>query len=221
MMNLQHIVLRDLRSVSIGKLVGLGVAATVVRLLFICFLDSIIIHSATSLFILVIAGAIEGLAIGALQYRSSNTAEENFELTIWIGTSTIGYIVAWFIILQPALTIFSILSGFNLMDNFSGIAFVGAVGLLFGAVLGLAQYLFNRKKGHHGVMSIISKGVEWTCLSFVAVLGLLIFNDTNSVVIKIFAVILTCLLSGLIQVFAIRDASTPLAHAVKAAEINP
>jgi hypothetical protein len=114
-------------------------------------------------------------------------------------------VFAWLIILQPALTLFSFLSALNMMSVLAAIGYIGLMGMLFGAVVGLAQYLSIRKIYNHGVGSIISKAMEWTCLALAVTVGYLVFNETQSIVVKAMAVVGTCVFSGLIQVFVMRD----------------
>jgi hypothetical protein len=225
MINLQRIVLPDFRSNAIGRVIGLGIAATFARLLFISLFNSTIIHSEASFFLVVIAGAAEGFAIAALQYRSSGKSNTHFNMTIWIGTSIIGSVFAWLIILQPALTLFSILSALNIMSVLAAICYIGLMGMLFGAVIGLAQYLSIRKIYDHGVGSIISKAMEWMCLALVVTIGYLVFNETHSIVVKTMAVVGTCVLSGLVQVFVMHDpfhsSDLPASPVLKPVTINP
>jgi hypothetical protein len=205
MNNLQRIVLPDFRGNGFGRVIALGIAATFVRVLFISFLNSFIIHSRASFFLIVIAGAAEGFAIAALQYRSWTKSNSHFNIAVWIGTSIIGSVFAWLIILQPAFTLFSVLSALNMISVLAAICYIGLMGMLFGAVIGLAQYLSIRKIYNYGVGSIISKAMEWMCLCLVATAGYLIFNEVHSILSKTMAVVGTCLFSGLIQMFVMYD----------------
>jgi hypothetical protein len=106
----------------------------------------------------------------------------------------------WFLILRPAMAFISVLSGLHLVSDVVVFIQVGLSGMLFGGVVGLAQYLAIRKSYHNSVVSIISKSIEWMLLSLVLITGLLIFNEVQYLVLKVVVIVGTCMLSGLIQI---------------------
>jgi len=200
MKNIQKIA-QHFYSYSFVELISLGAAATFVRFLFIGFSNSLINHSWMLSFIIVLlVGAVEGMGIAIIQSKPLRAMDSNFNSIIWIGTSMIGSMAGWFLILRPAIAFISVLSGLHLLSDFAVVVQVGLSGLLFGGVVGLAQYLAIRKLYHNSVVSIISKSMEWMLLSLVLITGLLVFKEVQFIVFKVAAIVGTCMLSGLIQI---------------------
>ena len=186
---------------SIRELMLFGAAAVFARLIFIGFFNTSQTNSwATALSVIAIAGAMEGLGMAIVQSRLRPFGGGDFPLKLYLLT-VIGSMVAWILVLAPALSMMTALSSLNLLDHSKTMILVLISGALFGGVIGTAQYFAHRKTYSNSAILIVSKSCEWILLTVVFFGAILVFRMTGTALGIIFVIINTCLISGAIQVF--------------------
>jgi len=185
---------------SFGELLGIGAAATIGRLLFAGFSDTAL-SQAVFLFplILVIAGTLEGLIIGYVQWKSLSGLVINFRPRGWIIATTFAAIIGWLMILPPSIVFISFLSSLKLIDNYYSLLYAGAAGVAFGGIIGFAQFFIIRKFYDKAYVWILANAIGWMLSFIIVYVALLTFSYTPSVIYNFIIIILSCGLSGLLQ----------------------
>ncbi len=185
---------------SFGEILGIGAAATIGRLLFVGFSDTALSQTPFLFFsILVMAGAMEGIVIGYVQWKSISRLVVDFRPGRWIALTVIASVIGWLLILPPSVVFISFLSSLNFIDNYYSILYTAAAGGSFGAIISVVQFFILRKFYHKAVMWIIANVIGWMVSFNIIYLALLLFSYTSSVFYNVVIIVLACGLSGLLQ----------------------
>jgi hypothetical protein len=101
--------------------------------------------------------------------------------------------------LPPSVVFISFLSSLKLIDNYYSLLYAALAGLVFGAIIGFAQFFIIRKFYRKALLWIIANAVGWILSFTIVYVALLLFSYSTLVVYNIIIIILSCSLSGLLQ----------------------
>lgn len=187
---------------SLGELIGIGIAASIGRLLFFTFPEnSTISQSALTVIILIIAGMAEGFILGYIQWKSLLKIIPGFTPVLWIFVTTFSALAGWLFILPPGVMFIAFLSKISLISTYSSYLYTMLVGTVFGGLIGIPQFFIIRKYFKNGAVWIISNTISWMFSFLIVYSALLLFHYTSSPVQNFLLIALACILSGLIQGF--------------------
>ena len=187
---------------SFGELLGIGAAATIGRFLFIGFTNTTSSPASTSFLtfiILVIAGAAEGCIIGYVQWKSLSKMILHFKPALWIFVTTFFTIAGWLLVLPPAVLFISILSKIALINNYYSLLYTALVGVAFGGLIGIPQFFIVRKFYKNAVMWILANALGWALSFLIIYSAMTLITSMNSYFYNLALVIISCVLSGLVQ----------------------
>jgi len=182
---------------SIGEMLGIGTAAMVARFLLIEYSQSTYTSSTVlTALVLILAGTIEGLIIGYVQWKSLSKLVTDFTPTRWITITTLASISGWLFILPPAVIVIFFFSQHFWLGNPHSILFTIITGLAFGGLIGMAQYSIIKKFFNRALTWVLATAIGWS-LSFVFVYTAL--SLFSSPLYNIMLIAVACILSGLTQ----------------------
>lgn len=185
---------------SIGELIGIGVAATLARLLFVNFPQGTAVSTSTvTIVILFVAGISEGLIIGYIQWRSLSKLVPSFTPLRWIFVTTFATLAGWLFILPPGIMLISFLAQISLISINNSILYTMLVGIAFGGLVGFPQFFIMRQYFHKATIWVVSNALGWMISFLIIYLSLLIFKYTSSFLISLLLFAFACALSGLLQ----------------------
>ena len=185
---------------SFGEVLGIGAAATIGRFLFIGFSSTSVAQSAALFFfVLVMSGAVEGMIIGYVQWKSLSRLVIDFRPATWIITTSLAAITGWLLILPPSVVFISFFSTLKLINAYYSILYAALAGLAFGGIIGIPQYFIIKRFYHKAFVWIMANALGWM-LSFMTVyFALLLLSHSTSLLLNFLIILLPCALSGLIQ----------------------
>lgn len=187
---------------SFGELIGIGIAATIGRFLFIGFSSKVSSSGGTSfltLIILLIAGIVEGFITGYIQWKSLSKVVLHIKAKTWIITTTIATIISWLLILPPSVMFISILSKISAINTYYSVLYIGLAGIAFGGLIGIMQFFIIKKHYNRPLVWIFANVVGWIISFLIVYKSLLLFKDSTSFVYNLMLIIGSCILSGLLQ----------------------
>ena len=187
---------------SFGELMAIGAAATLGRFLFMDFSKHSPLNTSVITFIILVsAGALEGLIIGFVQWKSLSKVIRHFKLAPWMAVTTISAIAGWLLILPPAVMFISFLSKFSMITNYYSIIYTVVVGMSFGGLIGIPQFFIIKKYCTKSLVWIFANAIGWTFSFLIIYTAMLMFNYTTSLLYNLFLIMMSCMLSGLVQGF--------------------
>lgn len=183
---------------SLGDLLAIAAAAVIGGFLFIDFSNRPLTPFTTTA-ILVIAGASEGLIIGYIQWKSLSRVLLHFKPIPWIATTTISAIAGWLLFLPPAIMLISFLTKSSLINNYYSILYTALVGILFGTLMGVPQFIFIRKFYKNAFVWILANVFGWMFSFLIIYSAILMLTDSGLYIYNLSLILISCVLSGLIQ----------------------
>lgn len=182
---------------SIGELVGIGIAAIIARLLYIGYSEIDDGQSPTlNTFVLVVAGTLEGLIMGYVQWRSLSRVIGSLKPAPWIITTTLSSAIGWLLIFPPAVLIIFFFARLSAHTQYTSVLYTLLAGLTFGGLIGICQFFIIRNYFNNAIIWFFANAISWA-LSFLILYFALSF--VGAVLINTVVIILACLASGLAQ----------------------
>jgi hypothetical protein len=189
-------------SYSFGELIGIGVAASIGRLVFFTFPEnSVASQSTLTVIILIIAGITEGLILGYIQWKSLSRFVPGITPMLWIFVTTFSTLAGWLFVLPPGILFIAFLSKISLISTYSSYVYTMLVGLAFGGVVGIPQFFIMRRYFTNAAVWIVSNTIGWMLSFLIIYSAFLLFHHTTSFALNFSLVVLACILSGLVQGF--------------------
>ncbi len=188
---------------SIGELLGIGAAASIGRILFVEFSGTALSQTPfLFFFILVLAGALEGIIIGYIQWRSlSRLVTIPFHPGSWTLVTMCAAIIGWLLVLPPSIVFISFLSSLKLIDNYYSLLYAAIAGFAFGGIIGFAQFFIIGTFYHKAYLWVIANALGWMLSFNIVYAALLLFSYTTYYIANVLVIITACALSGLAQGF--------------------
>lgn len=183
---------------SFGELLAIGAAAMIGRFLFIN-ISNTPITTFTTVSILIIAGAAEGFIIGCIQWKSLSKVLLHFKAVPWIIITTLSAVVGWLLVLPPAIMLISFLTRFSLISNYYSIVYTALVGISFGALMGVPQFFIIKKFYKNALVWIFANVLGWMLSFLIVYTAMSMLSETSSLIYNLFLIIISCVLSGLVQ----------------------
>ena len=187
---------------SFGELMGIGAAAGIGRFLFIGLSNTASSQSSTSLItfaILVSAGAAEGFIIGYVQWKSLSKMVLHFRPAPWVLVTIFFTVSGWLLILPPAVLFISFLTKITLISNYYSVLYTALAGMAFGGLIGMPQFLIIKKFYKNGVVWILANAFGWALSFLIMYSAMSMITSATSYVYSLSLVIISCVLSGLVQ----------------------
>lgn len=183
---------------SFGELLAMAAVVIIGGFLFIDFSNKPLTPF-TSIAILIIAGASEGLIIGYIQWKSLSKVLLHFKPLRWITTTIISAVTGWLLILPPAIMLISFLTKFSLFHNYYSILYTALVGMSFGAVMSVPQFFFIKKFYNNALVWILANIFAWMFSFLIFYSAIYMLADSSSFIYNVSLVVISCVFSGLIQ----------------------
>jgi hypothetical protein len=185
---------------SLGELIGIGVAAAIARFLFLSYPQSEKISGTVlNVIILMIAGISEGLIIGYIQWRSLSKLVSDFPPLLWMFITTFATLAGWLFVLPPGIMLIAFLAKISLISTNNSILYTLLIGVIFGGMIGIPQFLIMRKYFENAIIWVLSNAVGWMMSFLIIYSSLLLFQYTRSFLIDLLLIVSACVLSGFIQ----------------------
>lgn len=187
---------------SLGELIGIGIAASIGRFLFVSFPEnSAVSQSALTVIILFVAGIAEGLILGYIQWKSLSKFVPGFTPMLWIFVTTFSTLAGWLFILPPGVMFIAFLSKISLISTYSSYLYTMLVGIAFGGLIGIPQFFIIRKHFKNAAIWIVTNAIGWMLSFLIVYSALLLLNYATSFIQNFLLIALACILSGLVQGF--------------------
>jgi len=145
----------------------------------------------------VLAGAVEGAAVGYFQWQVLRGHLVNLRRAPWIRASAVGAAIAWPLGFIAAFILGGVL--FTEQPGALTVAMVGAgFGLALGGILGFTQWVVLREHVKGGGWWIIANALAWTVGIIIAFVGASLPTESTSVAISVALAAATGLAAGVI-----------------------
>ncbi len=194
MRNVKKFWFRWMMHYSLGELLGIGGAAIVTRLLFYDYSNVTYNRSsAVTVLVLLIAGTMEGLIIGYIQWRSLSKFVVDLKPSHWIGVTMLAAMVGWVIILPPSVIIIFFFAKISVINMYYSVAYIILAGFAFGGLIGIPQYFIIRKFYRNAMVWIFANAIGWALSFFIFYCALSLFTEP---IFNLVLILSACILSG-------------------------
>jgi len=183
---------------STGELFAIAAAATIGVFLFV-EIPGNPLTPLTTLIILGVAGCVEGLVIGWIQWKSFTKVVLHLKGAAWITTTTLSAMAGWLLILPPAIVLVSVLARFSLITSYSSFLYAAAAGIAFGAIMGVPQFFYLKKLYHKAGVWILANVLGWMGSFVILYTFISLLKSSGSFAYNFSLIIISCGLSGIVQ----------------------
>jgi hypothetical protein len=185
---------------SLGELLVIGIATTIGRLVMVELSDMMSQSpSYVTPVLVIVIGAIEGLTIGFLQWRSMKLLLSDLKANIWILITVAATTLGWFLVIPPTIFLIAFFVDFGLANEYYSFIYSLLAGAAFGGIIGFAQFFVLKKFYRHAFNWVLSNIVGWMFSFFIVYAGIATISGTHSVAYNSGVIVLACVLSGLGQ----------------------
>lgn len=183
---------------SAGELLAIAAAAIIGVFLFID-IPGTPLTPLTTLILLGIAGCVEGLVIGWIQWKSFSKVVLHLKGAPWITTTTLSAMVGWLLILPPAIILISVVARFSLITSYSSFLYTAVAGIAFGAIMGVPQFFYLRKLYNKAGVWILANVLGWMGSFVIIYTFISLLKNSGSFAYNFSLILISCVLSGIVQ----------------------